>query len=84
MRTGYVHVPLNEYLHKCGLKDSKECSACGDVESVQHFLLSSPGYENHRKTMQMNIQTAEIVRLDIDMLLSARPDDDYKDVRGPI
>ena len=83
LRTGYV--PLNEYLHKCGLKDSKECSGCGDVESVPHFLLSCLEYENQRETMRMNLfRAAGIVRLDLNMLLSARPDDDYKDVRGLI
>ena len=82
LRTGYV--PLNfEYLHKCGLKDTKECNACGDVESVQHYLLSCPEYENQRETVPMDLfRAAGILRLDLNLLLSARPDDDYKDVRG--
>ena len=43
------------------------------------------GSKLYRRVFVMNLfRAAGIVRLDIDMLLSARPEDEYKDVRGLI
>ena len=52
---------------------------------VKHFLLSCLEYENQRERMCMNVFRATgIVTLDLDMHLSVRPDDEYKDCRGLI
>ena len=39
LRTG--NADLNSYQYKLGLKDSGECE-CGDIETIEHFLLSLP------------------------------------------
>ena len=40
LRTCYVS--LIEYLCKCGLKNSDICTAYGENEAVNHFLLTCP------------------------------------------
>ncbi|EJD33661.1 hypothetical protein AURDEDRAFT_44422, partial [Auricularia subglabra TFB-10046 SS5] len=37
LRTG--HVALNQYLHRIGAVGSPLCTRCGEIETVDHFLL---------------------------------------------
>jgi len=44
-----THIPLNAYLKRFKKVDSARCPACGaDEESVEHFLLTCPGYMYER------------------------------------
>ena len=43
LRTGYAR--LNEYLWKVNVVDCNKCQ-CGEIESVSHYLLFCPLYEN--------------------------------------
>ena len=45
LRTGYSK--LNDYRHKLGQVETRFCE-CGQVETVQHFLLECPMYEEAR------------------------------------
>ena len=82
LRTGYVR--LNEYLHKCNLKDTDQCQ-CGSKESISHFLLDCPNYEPEREIMRKRLfETCEIAHLDLNLLLDAKQDDEFTDWRSYI
>ena len=52
-----AHIPLNSYLHKFKCVDSTRCPACGAAkETVQHFLLSCPGYAHERWALEKAIK----------------------------
>ena len=54
-RTG--HAPLNQHLHRIGCVESPDCPHCPGVEeSVKHFVLDCPKYEDARR---------EINRMDV-------------------
>ena len=81
LRLGYA--PLNEYMQKCGLKDSNKCAACGEIESISHYLLTCPEFETEREQLCRRLfEAAGLIHLDLEILLNARPDDDYKEYRG--
>ena len=52
LRTGYAN--LNEYLFKCGLKDSDECEY-GEIETCDHFLLRCSVYETQREFLRKRL-----------------------------
>ena len=52
LRTGYCS--LNEYRYKLNQCESSEC-VCGDIETVQHFILECPLYEDNRQKLQKNL-----------------------------
>ena len=82
LRTGYVR--LNEYLHKCNLKDTDQCQ-CGSKESISHFLLDCPNYETKREIMRKRLfDTCRIAHLDLNLLLDAKQDDEFTDWRSNI
>ena len=67
LRTGYCS--LNEYRYKLNQCESSEC-VCGDIETVQHFILECPLYEDNRQKLQKNLfQKLVIPYLDMDLLL---------------
>ena len=57
MRLG--HVQLNEYLFKIGRADTNQCSYCGDVETIEHFLIDCDQYNNER--LQLFIKVSRIL-----------------------
>ena len=66
--TGYCK--LNEYRFKLNQCESFECD-CGEIETVQHFLLESPLYEEERDQLLKNLfSQLGINYLDMDLLLS--------------
>ena len=68
LRTGYAD--LNTYQHKLGLKDRGKCE-CGDIETVEHFLLVCPKLENIREQMKQNLfKTIGISYLDLELRVS--------------
>lgn len=82
LRTGYIG--LNEYLHKCSFKDCDKCE-CGAIESVGHFLLHCPLYENARELMRQRLfEICGIAHLDLNLLLDAKYEEDFKDCRSAI
>ena len=82
LRTGYVR--LNEYLHKCNLKDTDQCQ-CGSKESISHFLLDCPNYEPEREIMRKRLfETCGVAHLDLNLLLDAKKDDEFTDWRSYI
>lgn len=50
LRTG--HVALNQYLHRIGAVDSPLCTRCGELETVDHFLLRCPRFLEPRQTLR--------------------------------
>ena len=56
LRTGYYS--LNEYRFKLNQCESSEC-VCGEIETVQHFILECPLYEDNvrdfRRTFSFNL-----------------------------
>ena len=82
LRTGFIR--LNEYLHKIGAVDSNKCQ-CGEIESISHYLLDCQLFENEREIMRNSLfQNCGIIHLDLNVLLDARKDDDFKDWRSII
>ena len=80
LRTGYTG--LNEYLQKCNIKNDANCE-CGEKETINHYLLECENYENEREQMRKRLfECCGIIHLDINMLLDAKPEDDYKE-RNP-
>ena len=79
LRTGYVGLHVNEYLHKCNIKDSNNCE-CGGIETVSHYLLECPKYENEREKMRKRIfNYSGIANFDLNLLLDAKQEDDFKE-----
>ena len=67
LRTGYCK--LNEYRFKVNQCESLECD-CGEIETVQHFLLECPLYEEERDQLLKNLfSQLGINFLDMDLLL---------------
>ncbi|MEW8548387.1 MAG: reverse transcriptase domain-containing protein [Candidatus Thiodiazotropha sp.] len=82
LRTGYAR--LNEYLYKTGITDSNECM-CGAIESVSHYLIDCPLYENEREIMRKRLfQSCGIPQLDMNLLLMAKKEDEFKEWRNCI
>ena len=82
LRTGFTE--LNEYLQKCNIKNDANCE-CGEKESVNHYLLECENYENEREQMRKRLfECCGIIHLDINMLLDAKPEDDYREWRDLI
>ena len=76
LRTGYVR--LNEYLQKTNIVESNKCQ-CSHIESISHYLLECPIYENQReKLMRKLFETCGIPHLDLNLLLNVKTVDDYK------
>ena len=48
LRTGYSK--LNDYRHKLGQVETRYCE-CGQIETVQHYLLDCPLYDEARYTL---------------------------------
>ena len=79
LRTGYVR--LNEYLQRTNAVESNKCQ-CSQIESIGHYLLESPLYENQREKLWRKLfETCGIVHLDLNLLLDVKADDDYKEWR---
>ena len=53
LRTG--HCGLNEYLQRFGLVESAQCSCEWGIESVRHYLLICPNYEQERDKLRRNV-----------------------------
>ena len=82
MRTGYAK--LNEYLNKSNITESDMCQ-CGEIESVKHYLIECELYENEREQLRRKLfEICGIAHLDMNLLLDAKPDDEYKDWRNVI
>jgi len=83
LRSGYVR--MNEYLSKVGATPSSECQ-CGEVESVEHYLLHCPIYDNPREILKRNLVVkCGIFHVDLHLLLDIRKDKDANsDWRGCI
>ena len=82
LRTGYTE--LNEYLQKSNIKKDANCE-CGEKESINHYLLECENYENEREQMRKRLfECCGIIHLDINMLLDAKPEDDYREWRDLI
>ena len=76
LRTGYV--TLRDHLYKLGLVDTKSCE-CGDPETVQHYLLACPIYEDQREILQQRLFAAVgVPYLDLELMLKMKPDDEFK------
>ena len=79
LRTGYAR--LNEYLNKSNIAESDMCQ-CGEIESVKHYLIECEMYENEREQLRRKMfEICGIAHLDMNLLLGAKPDDEYKDWR---
>ena len=62
LRTGYVG--LNEYLHKCNIKETDLCK-CGAKETLSHFLLECQELDMTRELMRKQIfDTCSITHLE--------------------
>ena len=78
LRTGYVG--LNEYWHKCNIK---ETDLCGAKEILSHFLLECQKFDMNRELMRKRIfETCVITHLDLSLLLDATENDEFKDWRS--
>ena len=65
----YGYCCLNDYRYKLNQFESSEC-VCGDIETVQHFILECPLYEDNRQKLQKNLfLQLGIPYLDMDLLL---------------
>ena len=51
--TGYSK--LSDYIHKLGQVESTFCE-CGQIETVQHYLLKCPLYEEARYTLMKRLR----------------------------
>ena len=53
MRIG--HAALNKHLHKIGLSETDQCPHCGEVETIEHFLLDCNQFFDERSVMFVSI-----------------------------
>ena len=51
------HVGVNKHLHRIKKSDTERCSFCGDVETVEHFLLDCDEYYDQREKLFVDIAT---------------------------
>ena len=62
-------VSLKEYRYQLNQCESSEC-VCGEMQTVQHFILECPLYEAHHQKLQKNLFfQLGIPYLDMDLLL---------------
>jgi hypothetical protein len=75
---------LNHYKHLTNQIDSPNCS-CGESETVHHYLLQCPNYEEEREGFRTGLYFATgSLNLDLDTLLSFGKDDQYNSTRDTI
>ena len=82
LRTGYVG--LIEYLFKSNIVTSNKCR-CGEIESVKHYLLECVIYDSAREIMRRKLsEICGIAHLDLNLLLDAKQNENFKDWRNII
>ena len=73
LRIGYAK--LNDYLHKIGVSETSECT-CGEVETIEHYLLHCENYFNERERMRTVLfHQTSIADLTLDALLGCNDSD---------
>ena len=73
---------LNEYLHKCNIKETDMCK-CGAKQTLSHFLLECQEFDMTRELMRKPIfETCGITHLDLSLLLEAKEDEEFKEWRS--
>ena len=82
LRKGYIG--LSDYLYKCNVKETANCD-CGEKESVSHYLLDCPNYENEkRKKWEKDFSTIVESHILTSMLLDTKQKDYFKEWRNTI
>jgi hypothetical protein len=82
LRSGFI--PLNHYKHLTNQIDSPNC-LCSESETVHHYLLQCPNYEEEREGFRTELYFATgSLNLDLDTLLSFGKDDQYNSTRDTI
>ena len=82
LRTGYVE--LKDYFENCNIKKDAN-SVCGEKETINHYLIECAKYENVREKMRKRLfACCGILHLDVNMLLEAKQEDDFKEWRDCI
>ena len=82
LRSGYTR--LNYYKHLVNQIDSPNCT-CGEPETVQHYLLECPNYDNDREKMRNDLFFATgSFRLDLDTILAIEKEDQFSPSRDII
>ena len=67
LRSGFI--PFNHYKHLANQIDSPNC-LCGESETVHHYLLQCPNYEEEREGFRTELYFAtRSLNLDLDTLL---------------
>ena len=70
---------LNDLLCKWGLKENNKCD-CWDPETIDHYLLCCPKYEDERERLKTWLfQTLDVASVNLDLLLNTKPNDEHKD-----
>ena len=83
LRTGYC--PLNDYRYKVGVIDNPTCQCDCGPETVQHYILECPLYEEDRYKLENSLRliTGEPC-LSTELLLSEGPEDQHSKCRDLI
>ena len=77
-------IPLNHYKHLTNQIDSSNC-LCGESETVHHYLLQCPNYEEEREGFRTELYFATgSLNLDLDTLLSFGTYDQNNSTRDTI
>ena len=77
-------IPLNHYKHLTNQIDSSNC-LCGESETVHHYLLQCPNYEEEREGFRAELYFATgSLNLDLDTLLSFGTYDQNNSTRDTI
>ena len=85
-----VHVTYDKwglmphYLQKCNIKNTPTCE-CGEKETISPYFLDCTNYETLREKMRRRLfDCCGIIHLDINILLDAKQEDDFKEWRSLI
>ena len=62
------HVALNQYLFRFQQADSPLC-ACGEVESVEHYIMACPLQNSHRNRLHVLLRILNLDNNDISLKL---------------
>ena len=54
------HCVLNKYLYRIGKKDSPECTCEHGIESVEHYLLECPNYQEQRAELREAVKPGDM------------------------